>query len=352
MLRKLTIFLFLILATSVNFLNADVKPNRKMHPIINITGEEKSNNVLPDNKISSPPKLDIYEPVHSTSLVFVYTNTGITSKYDLQSNGVPAEIWQDPLTPGNVHAVFMKSDQDAGWSDRTCVYLLSTDFGATWNNLGNVPGSGLRSGFPALSGLSNGSALIACHTADGGGTVRAQAYADLGAGFGAFERLDPTVVGVSGDPIWPRIIGTSSVSNTNKFVITGSVNTTAENLTYANTGTSLTTPGTFTGWVQYNSSNAETYSFARGDDGRIGNAYLGGTPDIEGDVLYRFSTDNGLTWSTSVTVWDCNFATDSLGSVRGPTMTYLGNVPFVAFETGHLAPGSGYFPGLPSSIRI
>ncbi|MEO6694261.1 MAG: hypothetical protein ABIY50_12395, partial [Ignavibacteria bacterium] len=320
-----------------------------MHPIVNVTGEERSNKVS-DNSTYPSTQLDRYEPFHSTSLTYIYTNTEVFSKYDLQSNGVTQEIWQDPLTPGNVHGCFMKSDQDAGWTDRTVVYIFSTDFGATWNNLGNVPTSGIRSGFGAITGLSNGAALIACHTADGGGTVRTQAYADLGAGFGAFVRLDPGA-SPGGDAIWPRIIATSSITNPVKFVVTASINSTSEDLTYTNTGTSLTTPGTFNGWVQYQSANAETYSFARGDDGRIGNAYLGGGADLEGDVLYRFSTDNGLTWSSPTTAWNSNFTTDSLGAVRGVTMSYLGNVPYVAFETGHIAAGS-YVPGLPSQIRI
>ena len=356
MYKKLTIFLFIILVTSANYILADNtpnnKPNYKVHPIKSITGDEKSANIQSDNKVTSAPVLDRYEPFHSASLTYVYTNTGVTSYYDLQSNGVPQEVWQDPLTPGNVHGCFTQSNQEAGWSDRTVVYILSTDFGSTWNILGNVPPAS-RSGFGAITGTSEGTALIACHTADGATLVRTQVYSDIGVGFGSFVRLDPGVSGVTGEAIWPRVVATANTSLPVKYVLSASVNNTSVDLAYTNTGSDLgPTPGTFSGWLQYPANTAETYSLARSQDGRIGNAYIvGGEPDY-GDVAYRSSTDNGLSWSSPQLIWDCNFNTDSLGALRGITMTFLNNVPYVTFETGHLSPPASYVPGLPSQIRL
>ncbi|MBK9227720.1 MAG: hypothetical protein IPL67_11885 [Ignavibacteria bacterium] len=116
---------------------------------------------------------------------------------------MPQQIWQDPITPTNVHAVFMYS-LEPGFATRGSAYLFSNDFGATWSYLADVPSPG-RSGFPAVSGLVSGAAVIVNHNTTNGTSSRTKINYDQGAGFGVFTEIDPGTTG-EGDPIWARVI--------------------------------------------------------------------------------------------------------------------------------------------------
>ncbi len=277
--------------------------------------------------------------------------TGAQSIYDLCSNGVPQFIWQDPATPDNIHCVFMTAPAgDPGFTDRKSKYYLSTDRGVTWSFMGEVPA--VRSGFPAITGFSDGSALIANHTADGGGSTRAQAYKDAAAGLGSFTRLDAPG---NNAYIWPRIITTSNVSIANKFMIVASMNG-QDTTKYAINTDFGSTPGVWTPWTWLDKSDqAETYAMARGADGRIGIVFKNNDtpfPDDYADVWFLESTNNGTSFSTPLKIFDANFATDSLGPVRGVSIVYAGNSPKVVFETIKQTTAGSFFPGAPAKIRF
>ena len=148
---------------------------------------------------------DRTERTHKVTALF--SPMGVYTVYDLQSNGVPNEIWQDPLTPTNVHATFMYSTV-AGFATRACAYMFSNDGGATWTFLGDVPASG-RSGFPSISGYTNGAAVIANHNNTNGTTTRTKINYDAGPGFGVFAEIDPGDT-PGGQAIWPRVVGIGS----------------------------------------------------------------------------------------------------------------------------------------------
>ena len=281
-----------------------------------------------------------YPPVHGASLTYTFQPTGVFTVYDLQSNGVPNEIWQDPLTPTNVHATFMYSTV-AGFATRACAYMFSNDGGATWTFLGDVPASG-RSGFPSISGYTNGAAVIANHNNTNGTTTRTKINYDAGPGFGVFAEIDPGDT-PGGQAIWPRVVGIGS----DKTAFASSIN--GQVLSYTNSSNN----GTFSGWVEFNGDQAETYSLSVAPNGTVGHAYIGaGNGTDDNDVFYRSSTDNGVTWSVSQRIWDWNIATDSLGCLRGVSMSFgTNNEPYVAFNISTLTE-TGFFPGLPSSIRL
>lgn len=344
MSQKLLYLTLVISFVAMNVSLANNEPNRRMYPNKVISGEEYSPVITQDNNSPRIHRIESIPPFKSTSFTYTYAPTGVFSAYDLQSNSSPSEIWQDPIIPANVHVVFMNSLQPSGWTDRTCTYLFSNDFGATWGSQGNIPASGSRSGFPSINGLSNGAAVVACHTAEGGGNVRCQLFADAGPGFLVFSTLNPGEP-ASGAHIWPRITGTSVITNANKVSFCASVNATGGDVA-TNTCTSLTSPGTFSGYVSFTSNTAEVYPLARGADGRIGQAYIQGT----GNVNYRVSTDQGVTFGSPTAVWTYS-AADSLGPVRGIGLTFSGNTPYVVFETGKTT-DAGFFPGLPSQIRV
>jgi hypothetical protein len=279
--------------------------------------------------------------------------TGATTIYDLESNGTPVMIWQDPNTPDNIHAILMSSPPgDPSFTVRQTKYYFSTDRGTTWAFVADVPSPSVRSGFPAITGLSDGNALIANHSDAGGGTTRAQAFVDAFPGLGSFTALDPGVVG-GGAPIWPRIQSTSDITNPNKFIMTASINSTAFDSCFYNVGTSLSS-SSYLGYNFFRGSNAEGYDLARGSDGRIGLAYIAdgiNQPDDNGDGFFMETTDDGVTWSTPIKIFDADFTTDSLGLLRGISIVYQGTSPKVSFEVIKQT-ATGFFPTEPSKIMF
>jgi len=292
----------------------------------------------------------------STSAVTVtLVDVGARSIYDLCSNGVPENIWQDPNIPANIHAVFVCSPAgDPSFAVRLAKYYLSTDFGATWSFIADVPT--VRAGFPAITGFSDGSALIVNHSADGGGTVRGQAFKDAAAGLGSFTRLDAPG---NNAYIWVRAVATTNLSLANKFVMIGSMN--GSDTTRYNTCTGVNaTPGTWLGWTSLPSGDqAETYSLARATNGNIGLLYKNSDAAFGteyGCVYFRESTNGGTSFGAETKIFQANFTAtgDSLGALRGLSLVYAGNSPKAAFETITLSKSTvgSYYPGLNAKIRF
>ena len=305
-----------------------------------ITGlEEYETPNGPQMKINPNYKLRI-SPVQTKTATVFFSSTGVNTVYDLQTNAVPQQIWQDPLTPSNVHATMMYSAVP-GFATRGSAYFFSNDFGATWTFLGDVPNSG-RSGFPAISGYSNGAAVIANHNNTNGTSTRTKLYFDAGPGFGVFSERDPGDA-FGQQAIWPRVVGIGNDKMSFIASINGAI------LSYNNSYNN----GVFSGYVEYPGDQAESYSLAIAPNGIIGNAYIGNSDGInDNDVFYRFSTDNGVTWSNPQLIWDWNISTDSLGCLRGVSVVFGNNSePYVAFNISLLTE-TGFFPTLPSSIRV
>lgn len=278
--------------------------------------------------------------------------SNLRNYYDLESNGTPVQIWQDPTNASNIHAVYTFSAQESGWSDRTIQYFFSSDKGATWSFIGNVPASG-RAGFGTITGLSTGVALIASHNNAGTSTnVRTQLFVDAFPGLGSFTSLDPA--GDANKYIWPRVIATGNTSLANKFVFATS--TSGADSSFWNTGTSITA-NAFLGYKVLNASPAEGYALGRADNGNIGVVYIADDarfPADAGDVFFMESTNNGTSFGAPTKVFDANFnGGDSLGAMRGITMVYKGNAPCAVFEIIKQQPAAGTFsPGVPNKIMF
>lgn len=284
-----------------------------------------------------------FEPIFTKTGTVFFSSTSTNTVFDLQSNGVPQQIWQDPIAPSYVHAVFMYS-QVPGFATRGCAYLFSYDHGVTWNNMGDVPSTG-RSGFPSISGLVSGAAVVANHSNTNGTTTRTKINYDQGAGFGSFTEIDPGVT-AQGDPIWPRVVCLPN----NNILFAASIN--AAIYSYTNKATNVSPPGTFSGYQTYPGDQAETYSLALAPNGTVGHAFIGSDTEDPNDVFYRSSSDGGLTWTAKQRIWDWNVNTDSIGCLRGVSMVFgNNNQPYVSFNTS-LMTESGFFPALPSQIRV
>jgi len=343
MLQKLSTFLILIVFIAAGFAQAS---ERKLAPVpAPINGSEVHSNTGTQPVFS----LDRIGPVRTNALTFTFQPTGVFTVYDLQSNGVTQEIWQDPLNPLKVHATFMYSTVP-GFATRQCAYIYSDNGGQTWTNLGDVPSSG-RAGFPAITGYPNvvgGSpAIITNHNTSNGTTARAKINYDAGPGFGVFTEIDPGLL-QGADGIWARVLG---LPNT-QIAFVASIN--GQVVSATNVATNVAPPGIFSGYVTFPGDQAETYCLALAPNGRVGHAYIGaGDGVIDNDVFYRFSTDNGLTWSTPTLVWDFSEATDSLGCLRGISMAFgNNNEPYVAFNLGLMTLAGNFDPAGPSSIRV
>ena len=374
MLRTL-ISLSFIIAFTCNLVQADGRliPKEQFDKIINmqykvkivgdaLVGERMDGKIHNEITVYRPTVISLIKNPFTINLSesdFIlsatFTPTHGQSIYDLQSNGSTVQLWQDPVNPNNVHAVYMTADyNDPSFANRRCKYFFSSDRGVTWTFIAEVP-NGYRSGFVCITGLSNGNALIANHSNVGGGSTRTQVFADIFPGLGSFDRLDPGTGGHIPEPIWPRLAATSSITNTNKFVV---VTASQGDSAFYNIGTSLTTPGTFLGWTSYNGTSAENYAVARGADGRIGIAYLINDvfyPSQAGDLYFMESTNNGSSFSTPLKIFDANFSTpgDSLGAMRAVSLVYKNNSPKVAFSIIKQDPTAGtYFPLFPNKCMF
>ncbi len=243
--------------------------------------------------------------------------------YDLQSNGSSHLLQQDPSNSPYIHATYMYSpNSDSLVSSRRTVYFFSSDFGYTWNEYGSIIGN-IRSGFPVMLVISDGSALIGNHSSFGGGTERAQWFADVAPGAGTFTRLDPGTFGSSA-VLWPIGIQTNSIINQTKFVFVAGNN--------RNRGLSLSSSN-FSGYVpEPDISTSFRCAFAKSSSGKIGLAYIMESITVRGRVSFKESTDDGVTWSTPVLIW--NPAVNSgYGAYNGIDVGYNGNTPNVVFET-------------------
>ncbi|HAY33484.1 MAG TPA: hypothetical protein DCY06_05050 [Bacteroidetes bacterium] len=335
MLKKLLSFIALAVFITAGIVNSKddiLKRTEKTHKVSD--GSE-----IYENSKNFQPKFTstYFPPVQGRIFDYIFSQTGVFTVYDLQSNGVPNQIWQNPFTPNNVHATFMYSTE-AGFASRNCAYLFSNDGGTTWTFLGDVPNTG-RSGFPSISGYSNGAAVIANHNNTNGTTTRAKTYFDAGAGFGVFTESDPGDA-TSGPVIWPRVAGIGS----DKQIIVCS---------QGGSFTNALINGTWSGWSEYPGEPAESYALSVAPNGTIGHAYIGAEDGINNnDVFYRSSTDNGLNWTVPERIWDWNEAADSLGCLRGVSLVMgNNNQPYVVFNISLLTL-AGFFPELPSSIRL
>ena len=291
-----------------------------------------------------------YEDNFITSATF--TPTGGTSIYDIQSNGVPVELWQSPINPDQVHAVYMTAELgDPGFANRRTKYYYSADRGTTWSFISEVP-TNVRSGYCTVTGLSDNNVMVANHHTDG--ISRTFIYVDIFPGLGSWLELDP-VLGPHIQAEWPRFIATGNITNPTKMVILSSGN--ASDTCWTNTGQTLTPPGEFTGWTYLDGAdNAERHAIARGQDGRIGITYVA-HPTLNlaniGDAFFLESTDDGATFSTPIKIYDGMVGGDSLGVLGGMSLVYQYNQPKVVFTVATLSPGTpgSYYPGGYSYIR-
>lgn len=278
--------------------------------------------------------------------------SSLRNYYDHQSAGSPVLIWQDPANPNNIHAVYTYSAIafNQTYPDRTVKYFFSSDKGITWTYITNLPAEGYKSGFGTITGLSNGSALIALHTVGSNNIQRTQIFADAFPGLGSFTLLDP---GGANDSkyLWPAVVATNNVSLANKFVFISSGQGFAGDSCFINIGKSLTT-NTFGGYRPLSSKRIANHAIGKGSDGRIGITYTGWADSIasHGDLYFIESTNDGNTFSAPLKIYNCDYSTDTMGVSFGISIVYQNNSPKIVFTTANVV--SDFYYNIPAKIRF
>jgi hypothetical protein len=350
-MKKLTLLVLLFFFAINSNYAQDQSVFTRVDKDIYVTGDESSPNV-PVSNINLNGVEKVFEPFVGETLTWTVTQmTSLATGYDLQSNASTQQLWYHKAT-NRLHAIFCTSQQASSWTDRTVTYLVSTDNGASWTNLGNVPPAppaGARSGFPAIDGLADGSAVVSSHHNLGGVPTRTQISIDAGPGAYSFVHFDALNTPNGTQAIWPR----HRVTNGDNVAIASSVSGGGPWTNFFNSTTAA-----FAGWQSYVGGTAETYSIAKSASGnKLGHLYLGtGGGDSSGIVYYRESTNNGQTWGPSQVVfrpYPLPNDTTHYAPIRGLFLTFNGEQPAAVFEVVRRSFSTQtYFPGWRSHIRF
>ena len=345
----LAVFAVLVLFSASNAQNKNL---HKPYPVINITGDEPAN---PDSKrftgdIDAVLNLQPYTTEYADSIITITdVFTGQTTLYDYVSNSVPQHIVQ--TNAYTFQMVFMKNmTPGIPSSNRRCVYMVSTNTGASWTYLGEV--FSVSSGYPCIDQFSDGTAVIGGHAAYMGLSSHNVIAYDLAPLIGVFSICDPNYMPGSGIGVWTRIVTTAA----GKVSFIGSINGAPDPNTYSNV-LNNSIGCTFNGWNPLaDVENAEGYSIAKAENGTIGLAYIRRGDIITsnlGDVRFMESTNDGVTWEPPITIYDAQpNSSNFIGGLRGIDLVYTGNIPKVVFDLIWQNDAGGYYPDLCSKFMF
>lgn len=354
MLYKFTALMLVVLM--LGFVQAQNRTGKyhQLLPNVALTGDEPSVVSNSEVVISHPPFTS--RPVNSGMFTWEMHNIyDLASGYDLQSNSSTKQVWYDLNNPGFLHSVFTVSAQPSGWTDRTSMYVGSTDNGVTWFELGGVPvntGTGGRSGYSVISGTSTGAAVIMGHPEyDTPVRPRTMLFIDEGPFSYNFTpyQPDPLASDPTNWPIWPRM----TIDANDNVIIAASQSAnygTADSM-YTNRfdfGSSL-----FDGWQIHDGDQAETYPIEISPAGTVAQTFLGEptiTTDI-GCVFYRESTDGGQSWENPTKIYTREPGDTSMGAIRGIALNFYDEEPCIVFETAlQLWATQNYFQDGPAQL--
>ncbi|MBX2992647.1 MAG: T9SS type A sorting domain-containing protein [Bacteroidetes bacterium] len=270
----------------------------------------------------------------------VGTYTTLSGYYDYQSNGGAIQHIQVNPANGNIHVIYMLSEDSAAFAtSRRTGYAFSTDNGATWNNFNNLRVPSRLSGFPTitlLKGPNAGLPGIANHSTISG--TQSTVFIDSPEGAGAFSELNaPPTVALSGalQPIWPNVGGPADGS----VVMSASLNTGAAPFYFLRTRT--TDFASWANWAAYPDTTGQggrnpTYA---NDNGYVGTLLNAGNA---GGAWWHVSTNNGETWSANgqniypISPPGRQTATDTFRVWVGTDFLWDGNTPLMALNEQNL----------------
>lgn len=228
--------------------------------------------------------------------------TGLSGFYDWQTNGDSKHhLYRHSSTV--MHAVYMTSaDSTAADANRRSAYSFSSDDGANWTSVGDVP-TGLRSGYPYVTATNDGAAVIGNHYNT---PLNSYIHVDALAGLGSFTSTRNTVEAA----VWPQV---NKLTDGNILVVGNSYQGGAATDTII-AQVFNPTNNTFTTLNRLRTPASDhanmRWASATGPNGR---AVIAVCPisDLGGSFgqnrgYYFTSTDNGATWSSPTMFFDAN----------------------------------------------
>ena len=220
--------------------------------------------------------------------------TGMSGFYDYHFNGnQPHYLYRSNSTV--MHACYMTSVDSIDFSNqRRVMYAFSSDDGATWTNLGEVPAN-FRAGFPSMNAKTTGEGMIASHYLDAGGNLQAWENYDLSPGIGVFN---PVVA--PDEFIWPiqaRLTDGNMILYGTTYRLGAATDTTT--CAIFNTTTSTFGPRDDFFYPATDNSNS-SLAIASGPSGKaivVINSYREAGGNFGFTRIFSFTTsDNGTTW--------------------------------------------------------
>ncbi len=289
-------------------------------------------------------------PIHATpdylsplARPTVGTYTTLNGFYDYQSNGGAIQHIQVNPANGNIHVIYMTSDDSLQLaSSRRTAYAFSSNAGVSWNNFSNVRVPARSSGYPTLTllkGANAGLPALANHSTITG--TQSTVFIDSPEGTGAFSELNaPPVTTYSGalQPIWPNIGGASDGS----IAMSASLNTGAA--PYYVVRTRTTDYSTWSAWQLFPDTTGQggRYPTYGNDNGYVGTLLNAGNA---GGVWWHQSTDNGSTWSANgqniypTSPPGRNTVQDNCRIWVGSDFVWNGNIPLMVLNEQTLGTG-------------
>ncbi|MEO8664037.1 MAG: T9SS type A sorting domain-containing protein [Ignavibacteria bacterium] len=254
--------------------------------------------------------------------------TLISGFFDYKTNGEANHYLQvDPSNPLLLHSIDVTSDtlEPLGATTRRTEYSTSSDGGASWFNLGNVPDR--RSGYPVLK-LRNGAGVIGNHSLVNG-VNNVCLFVDIAPQAGGFTEYSGT------DPfsIWAQI---EVLSNGNVGMLSRPQHPPGDfDTIFYQTFNGTTLGGKEIAYISsppYQSTvgtNA-VYQIASNGAGRVTQVF---NPVLEDDILFnarvwaRTSTDNGATWGALTEIFTPFYENgdDTVATAGGSDLIYKPN---------------------------
>jgi hypothetical protein len=262
------------------------------------------------------------------------------SYYRLQTNTSCRLIEQDQNNPSYINVCWMVAPSNQpGFPDRRIRYFFSSNGGSSFDYMGLVTTT--RSGFAVMDIFSDGRAIIGCHSMDLTNYPNVHFYYNTAPGAGNYTVITPGGT-ANTYPIWPQL----KVTGSNGFIFAGGGNDIPG--IYRNTCVNLLTPGTFSGYSLESDANNINLSVLASNGNKTAIAYISNDESFR-RIFIRESSDGGLTFGNSVTVWGLN--SDSISALRGIDCSYDENTPNVVFEVNKWNHNQGsWSPGEPSKI--
>lgn len=374
-MMRVLLFILIVFMSSLTmpYVNGQPRSDREVKPYKVVKTEDYSIGYPVDGKYERLNRGYVFVSVSDNKFDGLFTNEfsssdfygsvqftpiGGTSIFDQQSNACVVQIWQDPDNPQFIHTVYMESpfeDTHPVFPSRRTRYYFSSNYGNTWEFRAELPVN-TRSGYGTITGISDGSVLIANHFISGPNVNRTFIHQEVFPQLGSFNRLDPGL-GQTGQVEWPRIVASNNILDPVKFSLLSSSNIQGNvDSAFHNYCTSMINSGQFGQWKSFRSRKDECYSIARSESGKIGVAFINDEtrfPVDEGDVFFMESTNMGQTYSAPIKIFDADLTPsgDSLGAFRGISLIYSNDQPRVVFETVYQDINLGFFPGIASNIR-